>query len=376
MQIPALRCVETAILHEQFEPIDGSLIFETIKRLAAELKFAPEVQLMATSTQKDIHVHAGGHRILVSQNESPLEMDGFQSALSTPYTKIVFPDAPDSVRRHKANTFVTIGKGVLGGVPEEYFEKLGMQPEAFTTQDEAQRAIEFCHQLTRLIIQHHSASAIHWCLSDNLVPQSFFEAVSSSGDLTLLNIRPFLTSSAGQMGEGQPLGMMATGSQWLIGKMVEVEEAPVPFPWMMEMVLGFIKVCQVRGSIIPDNESFSVEGADWTVGVYHEKLEGHDTLEKVRLVVVNAPKFGIHGNVGAKRTISYDSVEDLRRHAEDEQRELSASKTTPTTQKSYNIGDLREFAKRSAADNAASQVGQAKSKSLFARAKGLIRKDH
>ena len=330
MHFPALNRVECAILHDDFKPLDGNIIFQKIQQLAYELKFAPEVQLMITSTGKDIHVHAGGHRILVSQNDQPLEPDGFRNALTTPYTGYVFPDARDVVARHTANTFVTIAKGVLDTqvLPEKMREILGDEiafASSFCTLEEADRARTFCCELTKLIIEHNPASALHWCVSDNLIPQTLFQRITEDDDLTLLNVRPFLSSSAGRLGEGLPLGMYLHGSQWVIGKMIEFEEAPVPFPWMMEVVMGFIKMCQVRGSILPDRNTFSTEGEDWTVAVFHEKIEGHTAWEKVRLVVVNAPQFGIYGDTTAKRYHKYDSAEDVRRRAEEEQHEVCAA---------------------------------------------------
>ncbi|MEM9278662.1 MAG: hypothetical protein AAGA76_08815 [Pseudomonadota bacterium] len=335
MTYPALPSVECAILHDEFKPIDGDIIFDAIKKLAIELKFANEVNLMVTSTEKDIHVHAAGHRILVSQNPDPLGMEGFRNALTTPYTGMVLPNATEIVQRHKANTFVTVGKGLLpindpdiGGKLQEmlgdHFESIANDNQ-FASWQEAERAMILCRELTKLIISHHQASAIHWCTSDNLIPQNFFEGVASMDDFAMLGARPYLTSSAGQLGEGLPVGAIFNGSQWLIGKMVSFEEAVVPLPWMLEMVMGFIKVCQVRGSIIPHMESFGVEGEDWRVGVVHEKIEGHDKWEMVKLVLIHAPQFGIHGDDTAKRTFTYENEDDVRARAEAEKNEVRAA---------------------------------------------------
>lgn len=412
MDIADLDSVECAILHDQFNPMDGGILFEAVKELSRELGYASEVQLIASSTSKDIHVNAGGHRVLISQNNEPLGLAGFRTALTTPYTGLVLPDAQDMVRRHKANTFVTIGKGMLDiQLFQEKLRKLGDEfvdslaaESCFKTLDEADRARFFCYYLCKLIIGHNPASALHWCVSDNLVPQSFFESAGQSGDFTLLNIRPILTSSAGRFGEDLPLGMMVSGSQWLIGKVIEFEEARVPLPWMMEVVLGFIKICQSRGSILPHENSFSDESNEWAVAVYHEKLEGHDSWEKVRLVVINAPQFGIHGNVTAQHTRTYKNADDMRRWAEEEKREAATandpqsndrhpepdqdagtphSKVPPDvsaandlrpetkiTQNRQDINALREFAKRSSASSGS--LSNAAPKGLLSRARGLF----
>lgn len=411
MQIPPLDRVECAILHDQFKPLDGNALFREVERLAIGLGYADDVQLMVSSTYKDIHVHAGGHRILVSQNEEPLAPDGFRNALSTPYTGFALPDAQEIVHRHKANTFVTVAKGMLDtklfsselrAIAGDMFDKIDAA-SGFVTQEEAQRAMTLCHEVCKLVIGHNPASALHWCVSDNLVPQSFFEGTAKDRDYTLLNIRPFLTSSANRIGDGLPLGMVVNGSQWVIGKMIEFEEAPVPFPWMMEVVYGFIRMCQLRGSILPDRNTFSTEGEDWTVAVFHEKIEGHAAFEKVRLVVVNAPQFGIYGDTTAARYHTYDSAEDVRRRAEEEQHEVTAANdpqsfdrradTDPVAINSHestgpaaaaandpdrirvikttrpDMNELRALAKRSSERGAAPPPAERGSKGLLSRAR-------
>ncbi|MET1414108.1 hypothetical protein ABVF61_17680 [Roseibium sp. HPY-6] len=415
MDIPALESVECAILHEQFNPLDGNVIFQVIQKLARELNYAPEVQLIASSTRKDIHVHANGHRILVSQNTDPLGPEGFRTALSTPYTGFVLPNAHDVVMRHKANTFITIAKGFLDsrhireelGSRSSHFLEAISAVSSFNTLEEADRARTFCYELAKLIIGHNPATAIHWCVSDNLVPQSYFEGVAKDGDYTLLNIRPYLSSSAGRLGEGLPLKMVVNGSQWIIGKMIEFEEARVPFPWMMEVVYGFIKLCQIRGSILPDNNTFGNEDEDWSVAVYHEKIEGHSAWDKVRLVVVHAPEFGIYGDTTAKRYHRYESAEDIRQRAEEEKHEVTAAndpqpydrrpesaaeqagsgdrlppeseaandtrREIKITQQKQDLNALRDFARRSSGSDRA--TGNDTPQSWLSRAKGLFRGD-
>jgi len=329
MQIPALPSVECAILHDQFNPLDGKLVFHAIQTIAKEINFIldpMDVQLMPGSDQYNVYVFAGGHRILVSQSQEPLGAAGFRNALTTPYTGMILPDAHDIVQRHTSNTFVTISKGVFD-TPADLKAKLGgelAQLDSFLALEDADKARDFCRLLVNALIRNNPATAIHWCVSDNLVSQEFYEQANKS-DMNLLNLRPFLSSSAGRMGDGLPLGMVLNGSQWVVGKMVSFEEAPVPFSWMMEVALGFIKMCQLRGSIIPHNESFGVEEENWTVGVVHEPAREGAEWEHVKLVVVDAPEFGIHGDASAKRTFKYESSEDIRKRAEEERKEIRAA---------------------------------------------------
>ncbi len=163
MQIPALPSVECAILHDQFKPLDAQLIFRSVKRLAAKFKIAPDVQLMQGSTETCVFVHAGGHRVLVSQYPQPLGAEIFRNALMTPYTATILPNAQDVVARHGAHTLVTIGK-IMSGFPAEVADKDGNQvhdAEAYSNAEEAERAMFFCRELSKLIIQNNPAAALH-----------------------------------------------------------------------------------------------------------------------------------------------------------------------------------------------------------------------
>lgn len=344
MKIPPLPQVECAILHEDFAPLSGPALFAAIEAAARQHGLGETCQPMISSTEKDVHVLVGQHRVLVSQNAEPLGPDGFRTALTTPFTSMIFPNARQAVEGHRANTFVTVGKGPVSMPEEVYRSEIGEMVaamSAYTTTEEALRAVAVCQQITHYVTRLHPASAIHWCMSDNLMPQAFFDAAAASSDPTRLNIRPYLTSTAGRMGEGLPIGVTANGSQWLLGKMVAIEEAPVSLEWLLQTLYGFISMCLMRGALIPHMDTFSVEGEDWQVGVFHEKIDGFDGWELVRLKVLHHPKFGIRGKVETKRTFEYKSVADVKRRAAEEQAGAPA--------RPQSVAELRALARSGAA---------------------------
>lgn len=363
MKIPPLPAVESAILHDRFQPIDGQRLLQAITALAAKYGLGAQCSLMVTSTEKDIHVLVGAYRILVSQNAEPLGPEGFRTALTTPFTGMIFPGAQEAVARHQANTFVTVGKGPMTLPDDLLYSSIGdavAEMSAFTTSEEAAAAMALCQELTNVVIKEHPARAIHWCVSDNLVPQDYFERAVATSGVTLLAVRPYLSSSTGRLGDGLPVGVTANGSQWLLGKMVMIEEAPVPLSWLLPTLYGFIDLCLMRGSLIQHMETFSVEGQDWQIGVFHEKIEGFDRWEMVRLKVLHCPEYGIHGRVKTKRTFEYKSVEDVRRRAAEEQHEVRAANDVPETKPNFadasgssrvsDVARLRSLALASAAN--------------------------
>lgn len=294
MKIAALQTVDSAVLHEQYKPIDMNSVLEGCKTLCSKIGFEADVFLSEESNQEHLQIHVGGHKIVIRQEDKPLDPEGFRSALGTTYTGMIFPNAREAVESHTAYTFISISKGLFD-FPEEISTLLGPQLSAtnsYTQSDDVKRVMNLCRELVDLIIDNNLASAIHWCPSDNLVSPAFFQK-QSTGDMTLLNLRPVLTSSFGRMGDGEPIGMTLNGSQWLIGKLVIFEETPVPFAWMMHVAFAFVKMCQARGSLIEDNGTFEVDGENWSIGVSYDESNAHSECGNIRLSVLKAAEFGI-----------------------------------------------------------------------------------
>ncbi len=322
MDIASLPKVECAILHNQFNPLDNTVVIESLQRLSGVLNFAPKIQLMDTSNDTDIHVHVGGYRILISQNAQPAESKAFKNALTTPYTSMVFPNADDVVARHQATTLVTIARGLFDLSPEAMlFKENSSATSSFNTYDEALRAMVLCRELVKLLIVNNPAAALHWCPSDNLVSQDFFER-NCEGDMMLLNIRPFLASKVGAIVDGKPMGMVVHGSPWLIGRQIEFVEACVSFPWMMEAVLAFITLCHKQGSIPVNLDSYGLQGAEWRVGVEHEPAKMQDRWDKVKLVPVHVPEFGFLREADTRFADHDDNLADVRHEVETERLEI------------------------------------------------------
>lgn len=334
--------------------MDGKRLFDAVCRLAAQHGFANACHPMITSTDKDIHVMAGDYRILVSQNPQPLGLEGFRQALGMPFTGMIFPNARAAVEGHRANTFITIGKGPIGISADMLRSRFGdvlAETSAFTTSEDAARALQLCRDLTSLLIGGNPASAIHWCVGDNLVPQAFFDAAVEAGSLTPLNVRPFLASSAGRLGPGLPIGVTGNGSQWLVGKIVSIEEAPVPLEWLLTTLYSFVDFCVQRGSLIPHQDTFSFEGQEWVMGVFHQKIEGFNGWEMARLKVLHYPKYGIYGKVPPKRPFDYKPVADVRSNREQlsgRDNKVQEASASP----SGEMARLRNLARESAAKQA------------------------
>lgn len=308
MDIASLSKVECTILHNQFHPLDSTVAIEAVQNLAAKLKYAPEVQVMDMTASTEITVHVGGHRVLIRQVPEPVSQSTFKGALTTPYTHMIFPNVHEMVFAHQAHSTISISRGLYDLSPEAaLFREATVATNCFNTSQEVNRAMLFCLELVKLLMANNPATAIHWCPSNNLVSQDFFER-NSAGDRMLLNVRPTLSSSSSNIEDGKPFGMTLAGSQWLIGRIVEFEESPVSFPWMMEAALSFLKMSQKNGALPSNMETYTLFGKDWRVGMILEERTAQEHWDKVKLVPVHVPEFGILGETEVRFDLNSRNV--------------------------------------------------------------------
>jgi hypothetical protein len=271
--------------------------------LASDVQGGPTDEYCITAS-------AGGMHILVSQNSQPLGPEGFVNVLAQPITKFAVPDAENRVARHRANTFITVSKGMHMPQPllravNEFLPGLADKDHAFTDHMKVKSAIELAYKIAVAIQRQVSCTAVHWCMCDQLVNPEFFEAVGKGPTLTPLCVRPNLFSSSNQLGRGFPLGMVVNGAQYLIGRPVVFNEAIVELPWMLERVCNFIDMCHLRGSVIAHGESFGISSGE-IIKVTHIAPSREYPMGNYTLTAFHVPQFGILGKGGPQATDGAD----------------------------------------------------------------------
>ncbi len=302
MKIAEIRDIECAILHDSFAPMSGARLFDLVNTITRSLGLTAELQGGATD-EYCITAQVGGMHVLVSQNSKPLGPEGFANVLAQPITQFMMPDAEARVARHKANTFITVSKGLHMPQPllravNEYLPGLADNGYAFTDVESVKVAISLVHKIVLAVQKQVQCTAVHWCMSDQLVNPDFIEAIGKAPTLTPLCVRPNLFSSANRLGPGLPLGMVGNGSQYLIGRPVVFKEAAVELPWMMERMSNFIDMCHIRGNIVGHGESFGISN-DEIIRVWHTAPTADYPLGTYELSAIHVPKFGITNRVAA-----------------------------------------------------------------------------
>lgn len=318
MQVAPLRNVEVAILHDRFNPIDRPRLSAAVQALAAQSGLQTPMEPLGGDGATNIYVGNGAWYLLLSQSNQPLGPQGFTNALNQPATHLADQDMTAAVREHRANSFVTLGKGVpvtrelesqltderllpaLMSAPPELLRPMnifdGRVPQPLITHmtdlADVKMAMELAAALTGLLVGNNPARAIHWCMSDNLMPQSHFEAITNSGvGLTPLALRPNLFSSHNRLEPGKPLGMVLQGSQFLLGRPLRFEEAPIDMSWIMSMCAGFITYSHMRGAVIGDGETFG-SSADEKIRFRHVAPSENLPLGEYVLTAEEVPQFG------------------------------------------------------------------------------------
>ncbi len=306
MRIVPLQQVECAILHDEHRPVPVHVLNEVIGHIAADLGFTEEPMALAGTTEDSLMVRFPCKRLSLQilQVDEPLAPEGFRTALACTYTNAIFPDARTVIDRHRAYTVIVLGKEPLAGpMPGNIMQILGetfIADMAFTTSDEVRQAMSFCRRLAEAVLAHRQASAVHWCMSDALIPPPLFDLFKKNEGEMLLGTKPVLLSQDCLKDGHVSTDCRFRGTPYLIGKMLVFDKAPVPLAWMIQKVHAFIRTCLQRDTIIPHMETFRIEGDSATLAVLHQDPENPEDMRdpgEVHLRVVHAPEFGIDGSL-------------------------------------------------------------------------------
>ncbi|MEM9575050.1 MAG: hypothetical protein AAF870_07465, partial [Pseudomonadota bacterium] len=293
MKIQPINSIECALLHNRYSPMADSKLESLVKSQARAVGCSGEVH--HSSTRAGVLVfNVGEYQVSVSQIDEALPKNGFGGCLPQPITILMMPDAEHRVDRHRAHTFVSISRQVPTSDDRLDISSASVDPLDFFLSEDAQRAMKLCYLLADALHRNNPASAIHWLPSDHLVSPQMFENAALGPSLTPFFVRPYLYSSAGAIGDGNPVGMVANGSQYLLGKPVIFEEAAVEYPWMIQRVWQFIDKA-LRADVVPAHGSgFSVEDGE-IIEVIHKDPEPVNPMGSFTLIARNVPKFGITG---------------------------------------------------------------------------------
>ncbi len=214
-------------------------------------------------------------QITVTYNDHPANHAVFANTLKSGLTNLMMKDASDRVQRHSSHVLIEIQHGVLGGMTDNpeissFFKEVGL-PQPGHTLPAFNLRIDVLAAAIRHIIKAHPASAVHWTQSNMLVAGEKIEKLLADDRPGLLTVHPIIFGTKAMPGFKElPVGIATLGAADYIGREIQVLPAPIPWIDLYQTIMAFIRLALMpNGYIIPDNDTFAPEDADFSYRVNH-----------------------------------------------------------------------------------------------------------
>lgn len=295
MLIQPINSIECALLHNRFSPVPSEQVAEIVSRLGLQIGLNGECKTVSSNGGTSVFAF-GDYRISIIQKDEPLPKKGFGGCLPQPITMLMMPDAEQIVDKHIANSFVSISRLTPSLDASQRLDDAEANQCDFRTSDDSLKAMKLGYLLVDGLHRNNQATAIHWLPSDHLVSGHMFELMTAGASLTPFFVRPYLYSSAGSIGNGNPVGVVANGSQYMLSKPVIFDEAVVDYKWLIERSTQFIDQA-IRKNAVPEHgANFCVED-DEVIEVMHKDPDAANPYGSYTLIPRRVPKFGIEGGL-------------------------------------------------------------------------------
>lgn len=231
--------VEAVLLCRGPEPVETLPFLRDLNDLAQPLgqRFAYEVDAKpedeAQSGAEVAVFQSDDYHVIVREVAAPASPFPFQPALADPCLPALFPTAQAVVDGHQEHVILQVNRGAWDGAAGD-LDLDDFLPPAMLPKLRLLKAAGGAYARNRFPI------AVHWLPADNLMAgPNFMQFVVEEGETELfVHALPF---SSGQAADGTPLvGAVTVGATQVIGREVEVDEAPVPMAWAVQQALAFV----------------------------------------------------------------------------------------------------------------------------------------
>ena len=250
-------------LNELAQPLGQRFAFEPDARPEGEGE-------VAVFQSEDFHV-------TVREVAAPASAFTFSSALSDPCLPVTFPTAQAVVDGHVEHVVVRVNRGAWDAADTD-LDLDDFQPDAMLPKLRLLKMACGAYARSRFPI------ALYWSAADNLMAGPNFMQFVVEGGETELFVRAVPFSSG--MDDGVPtVGVVTLGATQVIGREVELDEAPVPMAWAVQQVLAF--VTHSGDALPPDGATLRSENA--LLIAHHEAPSERFPFGRVRLSVEKPP---------------------------------------------------------------------------------------
>jgi hypothetical protein len=193
----------------------------------------------------------------------------FKPALSSPMTRLGFPEVEQHLASHQSHILINIQHGAMGGREvADMLAKMGMDLPGTNYADFAKR-LGCATTITQMALALDGASLVHWTQSDQLLSPTAFKAFAEAGIPGPLQVHPYLFGEQDSAGE-QLVGIRTFGVRHFLGGEVIIEPNVLPWVENYQIIFTFMRVALApNGYIIPDDDTFGNEDQSISYRVRH-----------------------------------------------------------------------------------------------------------
>lgn len=284
-------------LHPENEFAPADRVRQMILNVAAEHGIAPgECHLLPPSTDQNTYMFCGGFRVLITQSEPLTGRAALERAIDNYPVRKLFPQAERAVAQARMVTTLSIGRGLIPAslVPDHMKEAVSPQTQMIDTLADSQMAMSFLAALVVRFLKLRYATAVNWQQNGYLLPPDVFTSFAQAEDKLSLYIRPHAYVPPQDLpDEDKYVGVLGAGSQYLTGYLIHFVPSTAPLEFMLERLLQFVSLCDLRQAVIPDGDTFGIDPSE-RIRIHHEKTSP-DEPDRINLKLEMSAAFGIIG---------------------------------------------------------------------------------
>ncbi len=326
MDIAPLSRIDCILLHETDHALPTEELRRRVTAVLATAGLDPvEDPAGAGGSGQAVAFRAGHWHIRVRFTPAPLARESLRHTLSQPYTRTIFPEAEKVIEAHAAHTLVSLEKRAAPS-------PLAGEAQPFTHSKEIMPAMSLVALLARELMSRQPAVAIYWAPSDHLLPPHLFETLTSDTRLILLNIRPEYFAGKAAAGQPQPVGMIAWGTQHLLGRLLVFEPAAISPGDLQGLAAGIVATILQDGRLPEPGERLQALETRWHARVQAASRPLGKGIMPLRLLPVPA---------AAKET-TRESLEGDQAATGPSSRPANVAETTPDTDLDRLPTEVRE----------------------------------
>jgi hypothetical protein len=264
--------VQAALLHDGLHSVDLDAVVREFR--AADAGASGTTWAVPEAMPGSFYRLFGSNDVMVTVEriERPAKASLFETAMSSPFTRIGCPDARDRILRHRSHVLVGVHHGAVPPDPtiQDMLQSLNMGRLMGDSLAQYKERLRLCGLMGYLVNQRSEASLVHWTASDHLLRGAVFDELAEAPAPSLLHVHPLLFDGGSGEDGTQRFEVKTFGVAHFIGREIHVPSSPLPLPEILNAVLAFVKLATMdKGYVVPDGDVFGPESGDVSFRVRH-----------------------------------------------------------------------------------------------------------